>query len=87
MQTAAKINLVLTDSSSLKRFADSETTISYGGFYQLIASGLATGVHKRQVFRELGDRLVMLAEQAFMHKRWSQSSAARMEITLVRLLS
>ncbi|MEK6322793.1 MAG: hypothetical protein AABN33_14045 [Acidobacteriota bacterium] len=64
MQTAAKINLVLTDSSSLKRFAESETKISYGGFYQLIASGLITSAHKKQVFRESGDRLVVLAEQA-----------------------
>jgi hypothetical protein len=64
MQTAAaNISLVLTDSSSLDRLADSQTAISQGGFYQLIA-GLIRGVYKKDVFRELGDRLVLLAEHA-----------------------
>jgi hypothetical protein len=54
MQTAANISLVLTDSSSLNRFADFHTAISHGGFYQLIAD-LIRGVYKKHVFRELDD--------------------------------
>jgi tetratricopeptide (TPR) repeat protein len=65
MQTAANISLVLTDSSSLKRFADLETAISYGEFYQLIASGLTRGVQNEEVFRVLGNRLVGLAEHSY----------------------
>lgn len=64
MQPAANSSLVLTDLSSLKRFADSQAAISYSGFYQLIAPGLIRSVHKKKVFRELGDRLIMLAEHA-----------------------
>lgn len=64
MQTAANISLVLTDSSSFRRFADSQRAISYGGFYQQLASGLLKGVNTTQVFREIGDRLVRLAEHA-----------------------
>jgi tetratricopeptide (TPR) repeat protein len=62
MQTAANINLVLTDFSSLKRLADFEA--SYVGFYQLIATHLIEGVHKKEVLGELGDSLVTLAEHA-----------------------
>src|SRR5262249_45236590 len=59
-----KISLVFTDSSSFKRFADFETSISYSGLYQLIASRLTEHLHNSQVFREFGDSLVVLAEQA-----------------------
>jgi hypothetical protein len=64
MQTAANNNLVLTDFSSFRRFADSQGAISYGGFYQQLASELVKGAYKEHVSRELGDRLVVLAEQA-----------------------
>jgi hypothetical protein len=64
MQTAANISFVLTDSSSFKRLADFEIGTSFGTFYQLIASCLVEDVHNKQVFRGLGDRLVVLAEQA-----------------------
>ena len=60
MQTAASNSLVLTDISSLGRFADSQTKISHGGFYQLIALGL----HTKQILTGLGDRLVAMAERA-----------------------
>ena len=69
MQRAANISLVLTDSSSLKRFADFETAISSGRFYQLIASGLIRSVHKEEVFPVLGNRLVELAEHSYALRR------------------
>jgi hypothetical protein len=71
MQTAAKNSLVLTDSSSLKRFADIETTISYGGFYQLFASGLIRSGHIKQVVREVLNRLVVLAEHSYALRQMS----------------
>ncbi|MEK6324702.1 MAG: hypothetical protein AABN33_23925 [Acidobacteriota bacterium] len=64
MHAAANVSLVLTDLSSFKRLADSEAAISYGGFYQLIASGLIKAGYSEQVFREFGERLVVLAEHA-----------------------
>lgn len=64
MQTAASNSLVLTDLSSLTRFADSQTSISHGGFYQLIASDLIRSAHTKEVLFALGDRLVVLAEHA-----------------------
>lgn len=64
MQLAANSSLVLTDLSSLKRFADSQGAISYSGFYQLIVPGLIRSVHEEKVLRELGDRLIVLAEHA-----------------------
>jgi hypothetical protein len=71
MQTAAKNSLVLTDSSSLKRFADIETTISYGGFYQLIASRLIRGGQFKQVVHEVLNRLVVLAEHSYAFRQMS----------------
>ena len=69
MQTAANISLILTDSSSFKRFADSQAAISYGGFYQLITSGVIRGACTEQAFRSLGDRLVVVAEHAHAFRR------------------
>ncbi len=71
MQTAAKNSLVLTDSSSLKRFADIETATSYGGFYQLIAPRLIRGVHIKQVVHEVLDRLVVLSEHSYALRQMS----------------
>ena len=64
MQTAASSNLILTDFSSLKRLADLENAISYGGFYQQLASELVKGIHARQFLRALGEELVVLVEHA-----------------------
>lgn len=69
MQTAANSSLILTDISSLKRFADSTTAISYGGFYQLIQSSLILRAHEEHYSRRLGDRLIDLAEQAHSFRR------------------
>ena len=68
MQAIANNNLVLTDFSSFG-LAESQATISDGGFYQRIASYLIGAVHKEQVFRELGDRLVVLAEHSHAFRR------------------
>lgn len=62
MQTAANNNLVLTDLSSFKRFADLNAAMSYSGLYQFGASHLITGLYSRQVADYLGCRLVELAE-------------------------
>ena len=62
MQTAANNNLVLTDLSSFKRFADLNAAMSYSGLYQFGASHLITGLYSRQVADYLGCRLVVLAE-------------------------
>jgi len=63
METAAKVNLVLTGSSAFERFADPQR-ISYGAFCQRLASGLVKGIHRHQALGDLGERLVVLAEHA-----------------------
>jgi len=69
MLTAAKNSLVLTDFSSLKRFADLNTIISYGGFYQVLRSTLIREGKKEYVFRQLGEGLIALAEEAHVFRR------------------
>jgi tetratricopeptide (TPR) repeat protein len=64
MHRTANISLVLTKSSSLEQFADPQTAISYGGFYQQLTSQLLRGVHREKVISELSDSLVKLAEHA-----------------------
>jgi hypothetical protein len=64
MQRTANISLVLTESSSFEPVADSREVISYGGFYQQLASQLLRGVHRKKVISELSDSLVKLAEHA-----------------------
>ncbi|MEK6406545.1 MAG: hypothetical protein AABN34_06240 [Acidobacteriota bacterium] len=85
MQTAANISLVLTDCSSLKRFADSQREISYGGFYQQLASELVRTVRKREVFRELGDKLVELAEEAHIFRDMEVVERASQILTRLQL--
>ena len=69
MQPTANNNLVLTDFSSFGPLADLPKTVSSGGFYQRIASQLIGVVHKEQFFRELGDRLVVLAEHSHVFRQ------------------
>ena len=69
MQTTANISLVLTGVSSLKRSADLKTAISYGGFYQQLALELVSGVLTNEVLQGLGNRLVLLAEQAHAFRK------------------
>lgn len=69
MQTAAKNSLVLMDFSSSNRYAGSQVPTSHGGFYQLMASSLIRGVHREQVSRAMGDKLVVMAEHAHAFRR------------------
>jgi tetratricopeptide (TPR) repeat protein len=65
MQTAASSNLVLTDLSSFKQLAGLQKDISHAEFYQQILSGLIRGVYRNQIFTQLGNRLVALADHAY----------------------
>jgi tetratricopeptide (TPR) repeat protein len=69
MQTAASNNLILTSFSSSKRFADVQSAIKQGEFYQHILSGLIKGVYTKQVFTVLGNKLITLAEYAYSLRR------------------
>lgn len=69
MQTAASTSLVITEFSSSKRVADSQTAISHGGFYQQIVSGLIRSVLSEQLTCVVGDRLVLMAEHAHAFRR------------------
>ena len=60
----ANNNLVLTEFSSLKRLAESQTTLSNGGLYQQLAWKIASGISGKHALHELGKRLVVLAEHA-----------------------
>jgi len=64
MQRTANISLVLTETSSFERVADSREAISQGEFYQQLASQLLRGIHRARVISELSDSLVKLAEHA-----------------------
>ena len=72
MQTVDNINFVLTDVFSFRRFADLKAPTSYRGFYQLIASELIGGIREEQVFRKLGDNLILLAEHAHAFRRMDE---------------
>jgi len=69
MQTAANNNLVLIDSSSLRRLADPQAAISYGRFYQLLALEVVRRACKREGLVGLGEMLVRLADHAHMSRR------------------
>lgn len=60
----ANNNLVLTEFSSLKRLAESQTTFSNGGLYQQLAWKLVSDTYVKHDLRDLGERLVVLAEHA-----------------------
>ena len=65
MQTVAKSNRILTDVASLDWLAGLHRQTSHAAFYQHIAKGLIKGVNTKQVFNELGDSLIALAEYAY----------------------
>jgi hypothetical protein len=69
MQIPTNTSLVLTDFSSLNRFADSQTRISYGGFYQVIASGLLRARYAKHILHGLGDKLIDLAEHSYAFRQ------------------
>ena len=65
MQTAAKSNLVLTEFPSLSWLAELQKQTSHAEFYQHIAKGLIKGTYTKQIFTELGNSLIALAEHAY----------------------
>lgn len=67
MQRAAKTSRFLIDLSSSLGFSDSEGGISLDGLLQhIVVSRLAGAANSRQAFKELGYRLIRLAEHAFI---------------------
>jgi hypothetical protein len=68
MQAAARSNLVLID-SSVNWFADLQKQISPAEFYQQLTTGLIRGIYTKQVLNDLGNRLRVLAEQAYRLRR------------------
>ena len=64
MQAVANNDLILTDLSSFKQLAGLQKDISHAGFYQQALSELVRGLHGKQTFTELGDRLVALVRHA-----------------------
>jgi len=79
MQTAANISLVLTGSSSFKLLADLQREISFGGFYQQLASKSLKGVCTREALRDLGERLVVSAEHSYAFRQMEVLEALRQE--------
>ena len=69
MQTAARKSLALIDFFSLNRVAEIKPAINHAEFYQYIVSELTKGICTRQVFTDLGNRLIDLAEYAYDLRR------------------
>lgn len=69
MQTANRNSLALIDFFSFKRVAEMQSAISHGEFYQYIVSELTKGICTRQVFADLGNRLIDFAEYAYALRR------------------
>lgn len=66
MQKTAINNLVLTDLSSLRWSPESLKHIVHAGFYQqLVALGVIQGLWTREIFDEIGRKLVAQAEYAY----------------------
>jgi tetratricopeptide (TPR) repeat protein len=66
MQTTARNSLALIDFFSLKRVAETQTEISYGGLYQQLAAlGFVRRAYTKEVFHELGNVLINVAEHAY----------------------
>jgi hypothetical protein len=69
MQIVAKNNRVLTELPSLNVLAELQKQSSHAEFYQQIASGLIKGLYTKQVFTDLGNRLIVTAEHAYRFRR------------------
>ena len=65
MQTTARNKLFLTELPSLDMLADLQKQSSHAEFYQQIVKGLIKGLYTKQVFTDLGNRLIVTAEHAF----------------------
>lgn len=69
MQTAANSNLFVKGFSSFSQFRFTQVEIKQEGFYQQLASELARSVHGKQVFEELAQRLIVVADRAYAMRR------------------
>jgi tetratricopeptide (TPR) repeat protein len=69
MHTAARNSLALIDLFSLKQVAEMKTATSHAGFYQHVVSELTKGICTRQVFTDLGNKLIAIAEYAYAIRR------------------
>jgi tetratricopeptide (TPR) repeat protein len=64
MQRAANISLVLTDFSSLERFAELGRCFSHAGLYQVIGHRLIGGFDTNRTLGDFAGRLASVADQA-----------------------
>lgn len=85
MQRTAPNSFVLTDVSSLGRMAGLRTRISQAEFYQVIASKLVRGVHKREVSGSLGENLVAMAEKAHAFRQMEMLDQMSQALTTLPL--
>ena len=69
MQTVANSNLLLTDVSSLKRFAEAQLSPGHRALYQQVGPLLVNQIQTRHLSRDFGDKLLILAEQAYSHRQ------------------
>lgn len=69
MQTVASSNLFLTDVSSLKRFAETQLLHGQRALYQQVGALLVKQIQTGHLLTYLGDKLLMLAEQAYSHRQ------------------
>ena len=85
MQTAARSNLFLTDFPSFGILAGVHTATKYGEFYQHLLSELRKGIHNKQFFLRLAQRIVDVADQAYTIRRSDvieQASELLLNLTL-----
>lgn len=65
MQSVANRNLIFTNVSSLDLSAEARTRLGAEAFYQHVVARLINGFHSKQLLTQLGDQLVLSAEQAY----------------------
>jgi len=87
MLTAANSNLLVTEFSSLSRSGFTQVEVRQEGFYQQFASKLARRINSRQVFENLAQRLIAIADRAYVIRRMEvveQASRMLMNLPLPR---
>lgn len=72
MQSAANNNFIFTNLSSLKRSTETSSRLVYAALYQQVGLGLTREAHSNRIFSEVGDRLIVLAEQAYGLRQLNQ---------------
>lgn len=87
MQTAANINRILIDVFSLKRQGELQEVSSQREFYQQFSAELIKGIHAKGVLCEIGNRLINLADHAYVLRQMDaveQVSHILLELPLPR---